>query len=238
MTSIRAHRPEPPQCAERATRDLRGGVRAASPGLTSMLARTGSVPPHRTPAGFCGAAISHRGLIAGDTCGVPHQLENLSAHQGAHVPLGADSILADAVGREVAERLPAVLAPTVRVGCAEQHQDLPGTITLRAATLTALAVEQAHGLARQRFQAVVLLSTHGGNRGALDAVVAELDRSLRDAVACAPRSDVGPNPGCHSGAWLTSVMLALHQIWLSLTAPTPNSEPSLRPPIPSRETKP
>jgi creatinine amidohydrolase len=130
-------------------------------------------------------------------------------HQGEHLPVGADSIVADAVGREVAERLPAVLAPTLCVGCAEQHKDLPGTITLRAATLTALAVEHAESLARQGFQVVVLLSTHGGNRRALDAAVAEVDRSPLGAAVCAPQGDVGPNPGRHSGAWLTSVMLAL-----------------------------
>jgi creatinine amidohydrolase len=130
-------------------------------------------------------------------------------HQGGHLPIGADSILADAVGREVAHRLPAVLAPTLYVGCADQHQDLPGTMTLGAATLSALAVEQAKSLARQRFRIVALLSTHGGNRDALDAAVAELDHSLQGTIACAPRGDVGPNPGRHSGAWLTSVMLAL-----------------------------
>ena len=154
-------------------------------------------------------------------------------YQGAHLPLGADSIVADAVGHEVAERLPAVLAPTVRVGCAEQHQDLPGTITLRAATLMALAVEQAHSLARQRFQTVVLLSTHGGNRGALDAAVAELDRSLRDAIACAPRGDVGPNPGRHSGAWLTSVMLALRPDLVELD----RADPELRTELETADSK-
>ena len=29
------------------------------------------------------------------------------------------------------------------------------------------------------------------------------------AVVCAPKGDVGPSPGAHSGEWLTSVMLAL-----------------------------
>jgi hypothetical protein len=28
-------------------------------------------------------------------------------------------------------------------------------------------------------------------------------------VVCAPRGDVGPDPGRHSGVWLTSVMMAL-----------------------------
>jgi creatinine amidohydrolase/Fe(II)-dependent formamide hydrolase-like protein len=145
-------------------------------------------------------------------------------HQGGHLPIGADSILADTAGGEVAERLPAVLAPTLSVGCAEQHQNLLGTMTLRATTLTALAVEQAQSLARQRFQVVVLLSTHGGNRGPLDAAVAVLDRSLQDVVTCAPRGDVGPNPGRHSGTWLTSVMLALRPDLVELD----RADPELR----------
>lgn len=42
-------------------------------------------------------------------------------HQGRHLPLGSDALLADVVGMAVADRLDAVLAPTVRVGSAEQH---------------------------------------------------------------------------------------------------------------------
>lgn len=131
-------------------------------------------------------------------------------HQGAHLPLGADALLADAVGREVARELEAVLAPTVRVGCAERHQQLMGTMSLRASTLTDVAVELAESLAGHGFTLIVLVSTHGGNRAALNAAVTRLDASVDGAVACAPHGDVGPAPGRHSGQWLTSVMLALH----------------------------
>ena len=37
-------------------------------------------------------------------------------HQGGHLPLGTDAMLADAVGAEVAGRLGAILAPTQRIG--------------------------------------------------------------------------------------------------------------------------
>lgn len=130
-------------------------------------------------------------------------------HQDGHLPLGADTILADTVGPEVARRLDAVLAPTLRVGCAEGHRHLPGTLTLDAATLTALAADQAHSLAQQGFTLIVLLSTNGGNQAALDAAVADLNAALDSAVVCAPTGDLGPNPGTHSGTWLTSVMLSL-----------------------------
>lgn len=176
-------------------------------------------------------AFENRDLLGGDTCSMTHELRLLSApmlrelidggvntvvvpfgsieHQGGHLPLGADSLLADAVGREVADRLGAVLAPTLCIGCAEQHERLSGTLTLRCETVRSVAAEQATSLARQGFAVLVLVSTHGGNRPALDAAVLELNELLPGVVVRAPRGDVGPDPGQHSGVWLTSVMMAL-----------------------------
>ncbi len=42
-------------------------------------------------------------------------------HHGGHRPLGADAFLADAVGAQIAQRLGAVLAPTVGAGCSGRH---------------------------------------------------------------------------------------------------------------------
>jgi creatinine amidohydrolase len=149
-------------------------------------------------------------------------------HQGGHLPIGADSVLADAVAREVARRLGAVLAPTVRVGCAEQHADLAGTLTLRAGTVTDVAVELAESLARQGFTRIVLVSTHGGNRAALDAAVARVGASARGATLCAPQGDVGAHPGAHSGQWLTSAMLALRPDLVKLEHSGPDLADELR----------
>jgi creatinine amidohydrolase len=149
-------------------------------------------------------------------------------HQGAHLPLGADAMLADAVGREVARRLDAVLAPTFRVGCATEHRQLAGTMTLHPESLTDVAVQAAESLARHGFKVIVLVSTHGGNGAALDAAVARLDTTLDGAVACAPRGAVGPDPGTHSGRWLTSVMLALRPDLVRLDRATGELETELR----------
>jgi creatinine amidohydrolase len=154
--------------------------------------------------------------------------------QSGHLPVGADSMLADAVGEEVAERLEAALAPALRVGCTQAGDTLPGTLALSPDTLRAVAVELAHSLAGQGFRVVVLLSTHGGNRSALDAAVAQLDRSLRGAVACAPLGDVGPSPGRHSGPWLTSVMLALRPELVDLDRADPDLETELQSVSPER----
>jgi creatinine amidohydrolase len=128
---------------------------------------------------------------------------------GGHLPLGSDALLADVVGREVATRLDAVLAPTVRVGHAEPHMPVAGTLTLRPATLTEVAFDIGESLARHGFRTIALVSTHGGNAAPLAAAAERLNRTLDGVVACAPSGDVGPHPGGHSGEWLTSVMLAL-----------------------------
>jgi creatinine amidohydrolase len=130
-------------------------------------------------------------------------------HQGAHLPVGADALVADAVGREVATRLDALLAPVFRVGFAAGHAALPGTLSLRAETVSDLACGVAHGLARDGVRVVAFVSTHGGNLEPLRAATTRLSETIPDCVVCAPRGDLGPSPGAHSGEWLTSVMLAL-----------------------------
>ncbi len=138
-------------------------------------------------------------------------------HNG-HLPLGADSLLADLVGREVADRLEAVLAPTIRVGAADQHLGLTGTLSVGAETLTDTAVALAEDLASQGFRLIVFLPTHGGNFEPLNAAMARFNERPPAARACAPRGDVGPDPGSHSGKWLTSVLLALRPEVVDLPA--------------------
>lgn len=123
--------------------------------------------------------------------------------QNGHLPLGADSLLADLAGREVAARLEAVLAPTVRVGAGPT-----GALSVRDGTLTDTALALCESLAATGFRLIVLLPIHGGNVEPLNLAVARFNERTGPAEACAPRGDVGPDPGSHSGKWLTSVMLA------------------------------
>src|SRR4051794_26247354 len=142
-------------------------------------------------------------------------------HQGGHLPVGADAMLAEAVGREVARRLDALLTPTFHVG-------FGGTVTLRAGTLTDVAVEVADSLARHGLGLIVFVSCHGGNREALDGAVTRLNDAAGRVVACAPRGDVGPQPGAHSGEWLTSAMLALRPDLVDLDQVSSELAPEVR----------
>jgi creatinine amidohydrolase len=128
---------------------------------------------------------------------------------GGHLPLGSDAMLADFVGAAVAERLGAVLAPSVRVGCAEQHMHGSGTLSVPPETLRDVALHIARSLITHGFRVIVLVSTHGGNQAALENAARQLNDQHPEALACAPRGDVGLDPGAHSGKWLTSVMLVV-----------------------------
>jgi creatinine amidohydrolase/Fe(II)-dependent formamide hydrolase-like protein len=130
-------------------------------------------------------------------------------HQGARLPLGADALLADAVGRAVAERLGALLVPTTKIGDASQHAANSGTLTLRPATLADFAYDTAESLAKTGVRVIAFVSTHGGNATALDTAAARFNETVTTATACAPRGDVGPDPGSHAGEWLES---ALHAV--------------------------
>jgi creatinine amidohydrolase len=129
--------------------------------------------------------------------------------QGRHLPLGSDALLADVIGAAVADRLDAVLAPTVRVGSAEQHMGGKGTLAVPPETLRDVAFHIARSLIVHGFRILVLLSTHGGNQGPLEQAARELNLQYLDSAVCVPRGDVGTDPGTHSGRWLTSVMLSL-----------------------------
>jgi creatinine amidohydrolase len=128
---------------------------------------------------------------------------------GGHLPVGSDALLADVVGEAVAERLDAVLAPTVRVGCAEAHMQGSGTLSVPSETLRDVALHIARSLITHGFRVIVFLSTHGGNQAVLEEATRQLNEQHPEVLACAPRGDVGPAPGARSGKWLTSVMLVV-----------------------------
>ena len=69
----------------------------------------------------------------------------------------------DEIGRAVAERLNAFLAPTIPVGCSRHHLAFAGTMSVEEETFHRLVEDIVKALARHGFQRIVLLPTHGGN---------------------------------------------------------------------------
>ena len=143
---------------------------------------------------------------------------------GRHLPLGTDALLGDEIGWQLAERLGAFLAPTVRFGCSEHHLAFTGTISLGKETFHRIVADVVASLSAHGFRRIVLLPTHGGNFKPLAEAVAKIESPdgvhvlaftdfegfVNTALESSKAFGVdAAKSGAHSGEWETSLMLAL-----------------------------
>jgi len=150
----------------------------------------------------------------------------LGSHEqhGPHLPLGTDAFLGDAIGRALAERLGAFLAPTIRFGCSHHHLAFPGTISLGPETLKMVVTDVVASLSRHGFKRIILIPTHGGNFRPLAEAVAGLPQEQRERVFAytdlmgliastaeqSARYGISKaRAGAHAGEWETSFILHL-----------------------------
>ncbi|MFD7293623.1 mycofactocin biosynthesis peptidyl-dipeptidase MftE [Streptomyces sp. NPDC059897] len=139
---------------------------------------------------------------------------------GPHLPLNTDSVIAEAVARDLGRQLPyedVVLVPTLTYGASGEHAGFPGTLSIGHEALHAVLVETTRSLALWAGR-VVLVNGHGGNVTTLDAACAQLRHEGHDVawLGCAP-----PGGDAHAGRTETSVMLHLapDDVRLSEAAP-------------------
>ena len=138
---------------------------------------------------------------------------------GPHLPMGTDSIVAEAVVREAVRSLgdlDLLVLPTVWFGCSEEHMDFPGTVSLDAGTMMRLVRDLCSSLARHGVRKVALVNAHGGNTDVLRAVLREV---RRDLGVFAVLFDVWPLikvllrpedlPEVHAGWVETSILMTL-----------------------------
>jgi creatinine amidohydrolase len=97
---------------------------------------------------------------------------------GPHLPLGVDSVIAEAVLDAAAPHLQGVSTvlqlPTLPIGLSPEHAAYPGTLSLSAATAQALWCEVGASVARAGLRKLVILNGHGGHVGLMDIVGREL----------------------------------------------------------------
>ncbi|MGD1897350.1 MAG: creatininase family protein [Phormidesmis sp.] len=144
---------------------------------------------------------------------------------GPHLPLVVDAAITTAVvGRALSKlnkAIPAYSLPTLFYGKSNEHAQFPGTITLSAATLTAVLVELAASIYQAGFRKLIFLNGHGGQPQVLEIVARDL-RSRYPDLMIFPHFEWGAphraaeivgeteyEQGIHAGDVETSVMLAL-----------------------------
>lgn len=129
---------------------------------------------------------------------------------GPHLPLGTDTIIAEAWASAVAQALDdSVVAPTVAYGSSGEHQGFAGTLSIGAEALHLLVVELARS-ARHSFGRVAFLSGHAGNDAALRAAIDQLRDEGHQVCHLVPSWPGSTRPiDAHAGRTETSLLLHL-----------------------------
>ncbi|TVR97124.1 MAG: mycofactocin biosynthesis peptidyl-dipeptidase MftE [Rhodospirillales bacterium] len=145
---------------------------------------------------------------------------------GPHLPLGTDSYRAEALADRLARVIPnALVAPTLPIGCSDEHHGFAGLLGLEHDTLAGVIVDCARRAAEWGVRHLVVVSAHGGNADALEIAALRLAHdlpnlrvtvlgggtALADAVLAVAAADGIPAAavGLHAGEGETSEMLAL-----------------------------
>ncbi|WP_148571349.1 creatininase family protein [Nocardioides caldifontis] len=126
------------------------------------------------------AAIERSGIVV-----LP--IGSIEQH-GPHLPNGTDTMAAELVAKEVADRLGAVYAPFCPYGVTPIHAGHPGSVTLRRSTFEALLEDVCTELISGGAGTVILVNWHEGNIASMNAVATDLqdrhDVTFIAAQAC------------------------------------------------------
>jgi creatinine amidohydrolase len=93
---------------------------------------------------------------------------------GPHLPCGTDTMAADLVAAEVAERLDALIVPAGQYGVTPIHAGHPGTISLRREVFEAYLTNLCEEMIGMGAKTLVFVNWHEGNIASLDAVGTDL----------------------------------------------------------------
>ncbi len=109
---------------------------------------------------------------------VPDQVETVLIPTGTlepHgvLPNGSDNLAPEAMARDLAGRLNALIAPTLNYGVTGSLDAFPGTFSIGADAYEAFIMDLMTGLARNGFRNLVILNGHGGGQTAILERVAE-----------------------------------------------------------------
>jgi creatinine amidohydrolase len=85
------------------------------------------------------------------------------------IPNGTDSLAPEAMARAVAERVDALIAPTLNYGMTDSMKAFPGAVSIPAEAYAPFAEAILDNLAANGFRNIVILNGHGGNTAALNA---------------------------------------------------------------------
>lgn len=119
---------------------------------------------------------------------VPNQIETVLIPTGSiepHgvIPSGADNLEPTAMAEAIAERLNALIAPTLNYGVTPRMQAYPGAVSISEEVYTPFVCDMITGLAKNKFKNIIVLNGHGGNTNSLNSVVNDISDKYQVRIA-------------------------------------------------------
>jgi creatinine amidohydrolase len=119
---------------------------------------------------------------------VPRSIETVLLPTGSiepHgvIPSGADNIQPTAMADAIAERLNALIAPTLNYGITPRMQAYPGAVSIGENAYTPFVKDLITGLAKNKFKNIIILNGHGGNTNSLNSVVNDISDKYQVRIA-------------------------------------------------------
>ncbi|MED4229541.1 creatininase family protein [Neobacillus cucumis] len=96
---------------------------------------------------------------------------------GPHLPLGSDTLVSVKIAELVAERVNAIISPTLEVGDSAMLDIFPGTITIKPESFKAYLIDIVISLKKWGFKDFLFINTHLGNVPIIGSVAHDLQRN-------------------------------------------------------------
>jgi creatinine amidohydrolase len=98
------------------------------------------------------------------------------------IPNGTDCLAPEAMARDIAERVDALIAPTLNYGMTAAMKAFPGAVSIGEDAYAPFAGEILANLADNGFRNIIVLNGHGGNTAVLNRVATEVANRSRVRV--------------------------------------------------------
>ena len=85
------------------------------------------------------------------------------------IPNGTDNLAPEAMARDIAARVDALIAPTLNYGLTDAMKAFPGAVSIPAEAYAPFAEAVLDNLASNGFKNIIVLNGHGGNTAVLNA---------------------------------------------------------------------
>jgi creatinine amidohydrolase len=93
---------------------------------------------------------------------------------GPHLPLGSDTLVAVKIAERVADRVKALIGPTLEVGDSTSLGEFPGTIVIRAESFKLYLSDVVASLKKWGFKDFLFINSHLGNVPIINQICADM----------------------------------------------------------------